>query len=321
MEPTNLADLDFEALATQVVAIAQRARTLTAEGDAVELHELLEAVRSAANVVSGERLVLLEVAEAFLRAMARSDLGRSELALRRLFVEHPEIARVLFSRLLKPATLTEEELRASTGEARAHLDELIALGVLRKVGHAFDVRPSLRPLARDLLEPVAFRLWRRVSDARSNILRAGMPAAEASAHLAARLGVTPQEATAHLEAHPVRPALRVLDELAGRPRVAVTKDAPRTRVIYRRGKVAETGPEVLPPQTLGAQGTAPTLSLVTGTSSQSAWTALAERVASNSVDSHQHEAPPLIAAESTTPVRAGVELRWQASPARVGGSS
>jgi hypothetical protein len=268
MKQTNLADLDFDALAAQMVAIAQHGRKLAVEGDVVQLHDLLEEVRVAANAAGGERLALLEVAEAFLRAMARSDLGRSELALRRMFAEHPEISEALFTRLLKPATLMEEELLDKTGEARGQIQELIDLGVLRRVGKMFDVRPSLRTLARDLLEPAAFRMWRRVNDTRAEIQRAKMKPPEASGHLAAKLGITMVQASAHLESHPIRQTLRLIEGLAGQQRVPVTPGTMRTSVLYRRDQPAEPNFPTTPTVTPSGQGMSPTSSLVSGATRQ-----------------------------------------------------
>jgi hypothetical protein len=269
MDPTDLADMDFEALATHVVAMAQRARKLSVEGDVVELRELLDQVRRAASTAAGERLALLEVAEAFLRAMARSDLGRSEIALRRLFAEHPEIAEVHFTRLLKPdAAMREDELLDEAGEARARIRELIDLGVLRRTGKLLDVRPSLRPLAREMLEPAVFRMWHRVNRARAEIQRAEMKPPAASAYLAAQLGITPAQASVHLETHTIRQPLRLVDRFAGQQRVPVTSDTVRTTVLYQRDKPADPRLSTTPTVTHSGQGVSPMSSLFSGASQQ-----------------------------------------------------
>ena len=259
MEPTKLADLDFEALATRVVAVAQRARKLAVESDVVQLHDLVEEMREAANNANGERLALLEVAEAFLRAMARSDLGRSELALRRMFSEHPEIAEALFTRLLKPLVkVTEDELLTSSGEARDRIKELIELGVLRREAKLFDLRPSLRPLARELLEPAALRMWRRVSETRMRIGAAQMRVPEASAYLAAQLGITPRQASMHLDAYPARQAPRLVQSIVGQQRISAATGAQRTSVLYQRDKVANFDPTMAPNPVLSSSQGAPT---------------------------------------------------------------
>lgn len=204
MDPLRLAELDIDILAEHLVAMAQQARKLATEGTVVELHDLLQQVHESARTAGGEQLALLEVAEAFLRALARSDLGRSELALRRLFAQHPDPAEELFTRLLEPASISEEDLFEMVGHARASVEMLIELGVLRRNGRVFDLSPSMRPIARELVEPAAFRMWRQVNEARSQIALARMKQPAAEGHLSAHLGITRQQAAAHLRAHPLQ---------------------------------------------------------------------------------------------------------------------
>jgi hypothetical protein len=258
MDTLSLADLDFDTLAEHLVAMAQRARKLAAEGAVVGLHDLLQQVRQSASAAGGERLALLDVAEAFLRALARSDLGRSEIALRRLFAEHSELAEGLFTRLLKPASITEEDLFEIAGDARGDLETLIELGVLRRNGKALDLRPSMRSIARDLLEPAAFRMWRHVRNARVHTAQARMKPPVAAGYLSAQLGVTQQQAASHLGAHPLLRSVRPVSTSTARehPRVALTaigRQRPSTE------RAASTDGIEIPPEMLNH-----VLSLVAG---------------------------------------------------------
>ena len=219
MDTICLADLDFDALAEQLVAIAQRARKHAREGDVVQLQDLLDEVRRSAGAAAGERLALLEVAEAFLRALVRSDLGRSEIALRRFFAEHPDLAETLFARLLKPASIAEADLFQLAGDARREVDELVDLGVLRRNARTFDLRPSMRSIARDLLEPAAFRLWRRVEDARGQLALAQTKPEQAAFSMAAQLGITQPQADAHLAAYPLQPRPAPASIVRAQPRM------------------------------------------------------------------------------------------------------
>jgi hypothetical protein len=253
MEPPGLATLTTDALAEHLLGVARRARKLAVEGDVIGLHDLLEGVRLAADDASGERLALLEVAEAFLRALARADLGRSEIALRRLFAEQPHVAEAIATRLLKAGVqLSEDELMGLAGEGRTRVLELIELGVFRRVGKAFDLRPALRPLARDLLEPVVLRMWRRVHEARAQIGYAGRKPEEATAILSAQLGITQRQAEAHFATHPLTQSTSVAQGMAG-PRLA-TAPAPtsRTTVLYSRHKLPAAAASSMTP---GAQET------------------------------------------------------------------
>ncbi len=200
---TGLADPGLDVLTAHLVAMAQRCRKLAADGDVVHIHDELARVRAAATDATGNRRAILNVAEAFLRALAKADMGRSEIALRRFFADHHEVAEELFGRLLKPSTVGEDELKSVTDAAQAQIASLIELGVLRRVGTVFDLRTSLRSLARDLLEPPALRMWRRVQEARAAIFDYHLDPADASAYLASQLGITQAQASQCLASSPV----------------------------------------------------------------------------------------------------------------------
>lgn len=237
----NLDDLSVDDLAERLVAIAQRARKLSDEDAGVVLHEMLQEVRTAADSASGEALALLEVAEAFLRALARSDLGKAELALRRLMVEQAETAEAVFSELIDSRHVSVAEIDRLEPDVRARFEALFELGVLRRKADAtFDLRPSMRALARDLLEPAVIRMWRRVQNARAVAGASHMREDQAAYFVASQLAVTTQQARSFLRTDPVVgtvPAAFVAEDFGDR--------MPVPRIVYRRPTRALQAPESL----------------------------------------------------------------------------
>jgi hypothetical protein len=221
----DLLGLDDNELAEQLVQIAQAARKLVEQGDLVELANLLTAVREAGNDAVGGRLALLEVSEAFLRALARSDLGKTEVALRRFAIAQADAGASFLSPLADGGSICVEEL-AALGEAGR---ELVDVGVLRALDRErFDLRPSLRSLARDLVEPAAFRTWRRVTTARTMAALGKMTSEQAAGYLASEFGVTQRQAELHLQRAPL-----MAGTLAHQAPVPV-RHRTNLRVLYQR---------------------------------------------------------------------------------------
>ena len=158
---TDLLSLDPDGLAERLVGIAQEARELVAEGQIEDLADLLDQVRAAADRATGSALALLEVAEAFLRAIAQTNLGKPEIALRFFAAE---VAPAVLSILGDGGALGAAAIDELGDGARA----LIAVGALRRRGaDRYDLRPSLRVLARHLARPAPQRVWPRVFAARA----------------------------------------------------------------------------------------------------------------------------------------------------------
>lgn len=211
-------------LADALIAIAQEARRRATEGDVIRLHEMLEQVRSAAEEAEGERMLLLSVGEAFLKALSRSDLGKSEIALRRFFLRHADEAEKLMSAIIDRGQISRKEL-----ETVPMATELLDLGVLRLLQTgAIDIRPSMRPLARELLSPAPLRWWERVQNARAQSGFSGLSDEHARAFLAQQLGLNEQDAARHLRKHPIATTARrasppaALNEDAAQPGDALT---------------------------------------------------------------------------------------------------
>lgn len=207
MESTpHLAALELRELADALAAMAKRARAHAEDQDVVQLHGMLEEVRAAADVATKERRALLDTAESFLRALARTDLGKREVALRKFFVEHADEAEPFLTKLLRPQPVGERDFGRMPEAARVAALSLADCGVIRRgQRETYYLVPALRPVAKDLVEPVAFRLWRRVERCRASISFAGMNDFTASAYLATQCGVTAQQAGRFLTNNPVQP--------------------------------------------------------------------------------------------------------------------
>lgn len=206
VSPTmKLLELDDDALAEELIAMAQAARRAANEGDAGASLDMLSHVRDAVAEASGSRLALLEVAEAFLRALARSDMGTREVALSVFFARHPEEAHHLVGSMLRAEAVSIRRLVSLSPEVRETIDGLVRQGVFREREARMELAPALRPLAQDLHEPVAFRMWRAVEAARSKLAGGRLTTREAASVLAASLGVSEEQALWHLAHAPLAP--------------------------------------------------------------------------------------------------------------------
>jgi len=195
------ADDELRSLAEKLVSAAQAARRLLLEGDAAALHELHTDIRHQADSASGPPLLLLEVAETFMRALCRSDLGKMDRALHRFAAQYPKDADQLFAHLMDRGRINDKELLTLAEPARTAALELIATGCLRELGDgALDMRPSLRGLARDLISPPMLRHWREVHEARTRLQMGEIPVAAAVSSMAALLGLSERDASRHLAA-------------------------------------------------------------------------------------------------------------------------
>jgi hypothetical protein len=203
MTPDDLLALDDDGLAEHLTALALRARRLAADGDVVGLHAALDAVRAAGDRATGHALALLGVAEEFLRALARSDLGRSEMAIRRLFASDPACAGAIFSRLLRNGSIAVEDLAEIGSQAQREVDALVHHGVLHADDKVCRLVPSFRALVQDLLEPPVLRMWRYVQEARSAAIASGLGRNESTTLLAAKLALTGPQVERHLDRFPL----------------------------------------------------------------------------------------------------------------------
>jgi hypothetical protein len=203
LDPKALVELEAEDLGDHLVRLAEIARRHAAEGNVGELAEMLTDLRAGADLASGVQLLLLEVAEAFLRSLARIDLGKREVALHLFFSRHPVAADELFARFLKPESVTSADVKGFASEVRADLDELVRVGALRDEQGGLSLSPAMRPAARELFEPAALRMWWQVQRCRRDITAMKLNPERSAVHLASRLGITEEQARRYLRRSPV----------------------------------------------------------------------------------------------------------------------
>jgi hypothetical protein len=129
--------------------------------------------------------------------------------------------------MLRPGLLDESELQALEPAVRLGLESLVAVGALERTQRGLGLRRSAEPMVRDLLEPLAFRLWRRVEGCRQQIALSSMPPELASGYLAAELGVDETQALRHLSSAPVQ-QLRVPES------ITPTSRSEKKRMLYQR---------------------------------------------------------------------------------------
>jgi hypothetical protein len=192
--PDHLLELDTAALTQRLIEAVRGARRMAQEGDDVALHELLETVRSAADVAKGTQYELLQLAEAALRTAARTDLGRTELAMREFFTKHPSDADEIFSVLLQPAPVPPGRVDRRGPDVRSDLEKLVQVGVLSNGPEGLVLRAAHRALARELHEPTVLRMWRLVDECLKQIKVSRLDEDGSSGLLSARLGISEPQA-------------------------------------------------------------------------------------------------------------------------------
>lgn len=207
-------ELDIPELTQRLIGAVRDAQRMAVEGDDAELYALLERVRAAADEATETRYELLQLAEAALRTAARTDLGRSELALREFLAKHPMEAEDLLSTLLTPAPFPSAHAERLNADVRKRLDGLARIGVLSRSASGYELRAAHRALARDLIEPTALRTWRLVEQCRLQMATSKLDDDGRAALLASRLGIAvPQARRFVTRLHPV----------AANPQVSATR--------------------------------------------------------------------------------------------------
>lgn len=202
LDASGLASLDPDRLCEHLVQLAGDAKRCAMEGDVGWIHRHLENITAAAATASGEQLRLLEVTEAFLSGMARTDLGRREVALHVFFTRHTREADALFARLLEPSPLRPADMEGLAEDVQKDMAELLKVGVLRQEGEDIGLSPAMVANALELREPAAFRMWLQVERCRKEIGSAESAPEERARYLASQLGITEEQARRHLERYP-----------------------------------------------------------------------------------------------------------------------
>jgi hypothetical protein len=191
-------ELSAVELTKLVVAIARDVARAKREEDYASLSSRRDEIRRAIPMASATNLWLLEVAEAFL-AYALPGL-RPEAEHVRVIVRDETGASIL-DRMLKGEVVGARAEQALPAHLRGAFASLHELGVVVRNDDRLEIAARFRALVRDEMDPLAFRLWRRVQDARARVawIRDGSDRARA---LAGLVGVTTEQATLHLQDAP-----------------------------------------------------------------------------------------------------------------------
>ena len=180
-------EIGIPELTQRLIGAVRDAQRLAIEGNDVDLYELFERVRAAADEATGTRYELLQLAEAALRTAARTDLGRAELALREFFARHPVEAEEVFTTLLKPGSFKSSSAERLHHDVAERLKALTRVGVLSVSATGYELRGAYRALARDLNEPTVLRMWRFVEQCRQQISASKLDDDGRAAYLSSRL--------------------------------------------------------------------------------------------------------------------------------------
>lgn len=231
----DLAALSSGDLSEELTSLANQIRDALADGQTVDVLELLDQLQTSSRKARGPQLDLLEVACALLKAVTRTNLGRPELAAHQLLSAHGDAGEAFFERVLAHPVPPAEVARLPS-LVREHVGRLVDLGVLRQAGGHLDVAPQYRPFMDDLLEPLPLRHWREVTDARSEIFSQHMNEGKAASHLAGLFGIREGDAIRHLRRHPPEwictvPASRYQRPPILRPQAQAPNPAPREETV------------------------------------------------------------------------------------------
>lgn len=208
----------------ELLAFADEARRAFRESETVRIEALYRRVRERANEARGPARALYEVAEAYLRALARGDQSRDAVSLLR-FVEESASCAELIAKAASAAGAAEEEIADLPPEHHEQVSALLRDGVLVASGGRLAVRRALRPVARDLVDPPVLRMWRQVETSRAQVALARLESrTEQARALAGSLGITEGDAQAHLAEHSLTASMTTVEEAP----------ASGARVVYRR---------------------------------------------------------------------------------------
>lgn len=199
----DLQKLEEPDLLDRILALASRAKAALATGDVAFLGRLRDGLRRAARGMDGAPLQLVEVAEAFVEAMARSDIRPAEQALLDALDVGGEAAASLLLTLARRRTMPESAARKTIGEPR--LSALVESGVLDRVEGDLVLRQGYVALVTELAEPAPLRHWRIVAEIRNQVAYSGLDGSSAIALLVDRTGISDAVAANHFERFPARP--------------------------------------------------------------------------------------------------------------------
>ena len=204
----KLAALPPRELTNVLADLGDKARRAAIDGNTDFLRDLRRVLIEAADAARGESVRLLVVARAFIRDLGRMELSGRERALRDFLKTHGSAAEWALSYWLKGKCLPENEL-AERPEVLLALKDLDRQDVVRNVGGGWWVTDEARAIAAEMLEPMAFRLWREVDRARTDIAKLGNNQGVAIDLLVGRFGVETQQAGRFIQQNPIQPLMDI----------------------------------------------------------------------------------------------------------------
>jgi hypothetical protein len=199
--PDTLAALDTDGLTEWLVGAARELRNAVAERNDAAVAETLRLVRNAGMRASGPTVALLDVAEAFLKLLGRGNDDPRAMAVHRFLASDSIKASRVLDRLLQREALASTDLAGLPAAVAEGIQSLVDVGVLKVTTRGHVIVPQAFSVVTDVFDPLAFRHWRRVDQARSSAM--GLNAEDRSTYLASALAVTPQQAQRFLQQSPL----------------------------------------------------------------------------------------------------------------------
>lgn len=199
--PTELATMEPGSLATWLINRARDARAMLLSEDYVGLKNLLNTLSVASGFATGAQRDLLEVAEAFVKPLGASHLGRREIAVRTFLREQSVQGETFLATLLEKGGIAKTAFERFPDGLLEGTRPLFEAGVLVQIESRCVLSSGATGIVKDLLEPPALRFWAAVERARLAAQR--RPPLEAAQIVAAQTGVLTDEAARFLRAHPL----------------------------------------------------------------------------------------------------------------------
>lgn len=163
-----------------------------------------------ADVVTGPKLALIEVALAFLDNLVGKRAHEPALVAQRFLDTWPRESASFFDDLVRGHGVEVSATKRWPAGARFQLETLEKVGVLlRDEDHAYYLAPTSRDWLREMVEPVQFRMWRIVNSARARASTLIDNDARITA-LAILTGASESQARLHMERTPLPTAPRAV---------------------------------------------------------------------------------------------------------------
>jgi len=193
-----------DALVEKLLQIAKRLKSEDGGADPIAAIEALREVREIADSSAGTLRALAEVAEGFLRVIARGEGSDRAMAVYRFIREcdaDDGRARATLRSVLSAHGLGI----VINGEAAPSFLDLFKTAVLVKGSDdKYRVMPSVRRMVQNAVDPLHFRMWQWVEDARDEVGRREHNRKDNAKILAGKIGCTVDEARDYLQRFPLK---------------------------------------------------------------------------------------------------------------------